>query len=219
MGESHSFTPTNASKSEACDHHLHSPYGSVLPLPRRAVPYPWEDLSSLLCRVAQKMGYPDPRWILHPQGSSYRINASNLPLLSKQTDFLFLQQQLLLDEATLYSLTVHIFAPLLDDYARPQPNGHFLLRPHLFADYFLDNPRTRVCPQCLEESPVYDRQYWRMKYIFFVHFIAHACETRVLTVPEPFPRCGSSRSAARSVSKATTEYPYQGQSPKTTRSR
>ncbi len=190
MGESHSFTPTNASKSEACDHHLHSPYGSVLPLPRRAVPYPWEDLSSLLCRVAQKMGYPDPRWILHPQGSSYRINASNLPLLSKQTDFLFLQQQLLLDEATLYSLTVHIFAPLLDDYARPQPNGHFLLRPHLFADYFLDNPRTHVCPQCLEESPVYDRQYWRMKYIFF-------CPLHHTRLRDTCPHCSRTISALR----------------------
>ena len=190
MGESHSFTPTNASISEAFDHHLHSPYGSVLPLPRRAVPYPWEDLYSLLCRVAQKMGYPDPRWILHPQGSSYRINASDLPLLSKQTDFLFLQQQLLLDEATLYSLTVHIFAPLLDDYASPQPDGHFLLRPYLFADWFLDNPRTRVCPQCLEESPVYDRQYWRMKYIFF-------CPLHRTRLRDTCPHCSRTISALR----------------------
>src|SRR5215472_12116025 len=124
----------------------------VPPLPLRATPCPWEDLSSLLCRVARKMGYPDPRWILRPQGSSYGINASDLPLLSKQRDFQLLQELLLLDENALFSLTAHIFAPVLDYFARPEHNGPSRLRPQHFASYFLEYPRTRVCPQCLAES-------------------------------------------------------------------
>src|SRR6266567_8950550 len=102
--------------SNSMDGKAHPTVWSMPPLPRRAVPYPWEDLSSLLCRITRKMGYPDPRWILHPQGSSYGINTSDLPLLSKQRDYLLLQQLLLLDEATLYSLTTHILAPILDDF-------------------------------------------------------------------------------------------------------
>ena len=170
----------------------------IPPLPRRATPYPWEDLSSLLCRVARKMGYPDLRWILRPQGSPYGINASDLPLLTKQRDFQLLQQLLLLDEATLSSLTAHIFAPVLDDFARPEHNASSRLRPQHFASYFLEYPRTRVCPQCLAEGPPYDRIFWRMRHVFFCPFhrtrlrdFCPRCSRTISTLrPEPF-RCPS----------------------------
>lgn len=176
--------------SKTIDGNAHTATRPMMPLPRRAVPYPWEDLSSLLCRVARKMGYPDVRWILCPQGSSYGINASDLPLLTKQRDILLLQQQLLLDEATLSSLTTHIFVPVLDDLVRPEHNGTLRLRPHLFASYFLEYPRTRICSQCLAEGPAYDRLYWRMRYVFF-------CPLHRIRLREFCPHCSRSISALR----------------------
>ena len=177
-----------ASKTQ--DGNVHSAARPLPSLPLRAVPYPWEDLSSLLCRIARKLDYPDPRWLLHPQGSSYGINTSDLPLLSKQRDYLLLQQLLLLDEATLYSLTTHIFAPILDDFASLEHKSPFRLRPQLFASYFLEYPRTRVCPQCLEEDPVYDRLYWRMRYVFF-------CPLHRIRLRDFCPHCSKTISALR----------------------
>ena len=162
----------------------------IPPLPRRATPYPWEDLSSLLSRVARKMGYPDLRWILRPQGSPYGINASDLPLLTKQRDFQLLQQLLLLDEATLSSLTAHIFAQVLDYFAKTEDNSPSRLRPQYFASYFLEYPRTRVCPQCLAEGPAYDRIFWRMRHVFFCPF--HRTRLRDFC-----PRCSRTISALR----------------------
>lgn len=163
---------------------------SIPPLPQRATPYLWEDLSSLLSRVARKMGYPDLRWILRPQESPYGINASDLPLLTEQRDFLLLQQLLLLNEATLSSLTAHIFAHVLDYFAKPENNSTSRLRPQYFASYFLEYPRTRICPQCLAESPTYDRIFWRMRHIFFCPF--HRTRLRDFC-----PRCSRTISALR----------------------
>ena len=176
--------------SKTIDGNVHPAARPLSSLPLRAVPYPWEDLSSLLCRIARKMDYPDPRWILHPRGSSYGINTSDLPLLSKQRDYLLLQQLLLLDEATLYALTTHIFAPILDDFASLEHKSPFRLRPQLFASYFLEYPRTRVCPQCLAEDPVYDRLYWRMRYVFF-------CPLHRIRLRDFCPHCSKTISALR----------------------
>src|SRR5260370_30140932 len=47
--------------SKTLDGNVHPAARPLPSLPLRAVPYPWEDLSSLLCRIARKMDYPDPR--------------------------------------------------------------------------------------------------------------------------------------------------------------
>src|SRR5690242_17337279 len=52
------------------------------PLPRRVVPYPDEDLLSLLRRSASHMGYPDLRWLLRPEGKNWNIKETEIPLLS-----------------------------------------------------------------------------------------------------------------------------------------
>src|SRR5713226_5834815 len=85
----------------------------ISPLPQRPVPYPWEDLASLLSRTARKMGYADPRWILSPQGSAHRIHEPHVPMLCWREDYQLLVQQLLLDEHSLYKLTAHQFALVL----------------------------------------------------------------------------------------------------------
>lgn len=160
------------------------------PLPLRALPAPWEDLPSLLCRIAREMGYEDPHWILHPQGSPYRIKAAALPFLSKPEDYLLLQQQLLLDETTLSSLTFHSLAPLLNDGSLLRPTDSLRLHTSTSAFFFLKYPRTRVCPQCLDEIPVYDRIYWRMKYIFF-------CPIHRVCLRDTCSSCGQPISAFR----------------------
>src|SRR5260370_17169423 len=53
----------------------------LLPLPRRAVPLPWEDLASVITRTPQVMGYPQPDWILHPQKERNHVPSQDLPSL------------------------------------------------------------------------------------------------------------------------------------------
>jgi hypothetical protein len=54
-----------------------------LPLPRRAKPYPDEDLLSIIRRSASHMGYEDLRWLLRPEGDRWDIKEKEVPLLSK----------------------------------------------------------------------------------------------------------------------------------------
>jgi len=60
------------------------------------------------------MGYPDPRWLLHPQEMPwYSINETNIAYLSRKDDYLILERLLLLDEEALYQMTLHRFASIL----------------------------------------------------------------------------------------------------------
>jgi hypothetical protein len=61
------------------------------PLPRRAVPNPDEDLLSLLRRTAARMGYPDYRWLLRPEGKGWDIKDTGLPILSGKYDYQILE--------------------------------------------------------------------------------------------------------------------------------
>jgi len=51
----------------------------LLPLPRRVVPQPWENLASVITRAAQVMGYSQPGWILRPEKAGYSIPREALP--------------------------------------------------------------------------------------------------------------------------------------------
>src|SRR6185437_15457881 len=54
-------------------------------------PYPWEDLISVICRVARNMRYEDPTWLLISQDMPYRkIYSLNIPLLCHHDDYRFL---------------------------------------------------------------------------------------------------------------------------------
>jgi hypothetical protein len=143
----------------------------LLPLPRRAVPRPWEDLASVLSRTARKMGYTQPQWLLHPEAVQRGINQDSLPVLHRRLDVLLLSRLLRLEEEPLYALTLHRFA---SRFPQPRPfspavptepidqrsSEHPLLdeRDH---SYFLPRRNIQVCPQCLDEDEGYDRLYWR----------------------------------------------------------
>lgn len=94
------------------------------PLPRRAVPSPDEDLLSLLRRTATRMGYPDYRWLLRPEGRGWDIKDTDLPLLSAKHDYQILEHLLLLSEEQVYSHTLHRFAaPLAQAHGQPLSAG------------------------------------------------------------------------------------------------
>ncbi len=101
---------------------------NAAPLPRRVVPLPCEDLPSVISRVARKMGYERPEWLLRPEALSHRIAPNTLLLLRRRADYQLLKSLLLLEEEQLFSLTLYRFAHRLEalPYPPPQANPDFL---------------------------------------------------------------------------------------------
>jgi hypothetical protein len=160
------------------------------PLPLRTRPLPWEDIGSLLSRVARRMSYEHPSWLLRPASGLHLIRAADLPVLALRADYAFLERLLLLDLDTLYALTLNRFAAAL---SRPSPLPGFedlhreflqrwqasdagkhysssrIGRPLLgewdYRTFFLPVSSTKVCPVCLEETEAYDRLYWRTRFL------------------------------------------------------
>ena len=95
--------------------HAQHPIYSGTALPLRVRPLPWDDLASVLSRASRRMGYGQPKWLLQPENSSYRLREEDLPFLCRKENFLYLEQLLSLDEETLYFTTIHRFASVLQD--------------------------------------------------------------------------------------------------------
>src|SRR5260370_28457957 len=160
------------------------------PLARRAPPYPDEDILSMLRRSVSRMGYPDFRWLLRPEGKRWDIEEKAVRLLSEKRDYPNLENLLLLSQEELHSHTLHRFAPLLEDGEGFQRSpGHESastnlpqLSSRLQETYFLPIRSIRVCPLCLQEQECYDRLYWRMQLI--VH-----CPQHRLRLLEKCPSC------------------------------
>ena len=160
------------------------------PLPRRAVPNPDEDLPSLLRRTAARMGYPDYRWLLRPEGKHWDIKDTDLPLLSAKHDYQILEHLLLLSEEQVYSHTLHRFAaPLAQAHGQPlsagaqhNPPSLIWLSSKLQESYFLPIHTIRICPICLQDQEGYDRLYWRL------HLIPY-CPCHRVRLLEKCPSC------------------------------
>src|SRR5438045_7478182 len=71
----------------------------MLPLPRRAVPRLSEDLTSVIVRTAQAMGYSQPGWILRPEKAGHTIDSEELALLQRPLDYELLVRLFNVDEA------------------------------------------------------------------------------------------------------------------------
>jgi TniQ len=158
------------------------------PLPRRTQPFPWEDLSSLLVRIAHQMGYEDPRWIVQPETHSPAIHKpTEIPMLSQQAHYTYLAQLLQLEEKTLHRLTLHRFAPYLQP---PEERIHTMitgvqqpvLNVKVFRKYFFPISSTQVCPCCLKEGEPYDRLYWRCRLVLI-------CPYHSTLLLQACPRC------------------------------
>jgi hypothetical protein len=155
----------------------------ITPLPRRVQPLSWEDFGSFLVRTAKHMGYQTPHWILKPETSSYHIDIWKLSALSRQADYDFLSQLLLVPETRLYQMTTHRFSPLLEQHSDEGEKASIQLRQqrHLNTPYqwrsinrqllyrnlggfFLSNSlNIRICPLCAQSPEAYDRIYWRIR--------------------------------------------------------
>jgi len=186
------------------------------PLPLRTRPLPWEDIGSLLSRVARRMSYEHPSWLLRPESGLHSIRAADLPVLALRADYAFLERLLLLDQDTLYALTLNRFAAAL---SRPSPLPGFedihrefmqrwqasdegklyssshIGRPLLakwdYRTFFLPVSSIKVCPVCLEEPEAYDRLYWRTRFLM-------TCPRHSVFLRERCPACYSAIPSLRS---------------------
>ena len=174
----------------------HSPQAAHPPLPMRARPSPWESLPSLLARIADRMGYEDPRWIVAPEQRSSPLRLSDLSTLARKEDYGFLEQLLLLDEETLYQLTLHRFTPsfsLSEQQGRPFEAGCVprpLLSPALLRKFFLPASSTKVCPLCLSEKEPYDRLHWKCR-------LVSSCPEHDVLLIESCPGCAAPIASTR----------------------
>ncbi len=165
---------------------------NAAPLPQRIVPQPWEDLPSVISRVARKMGYECPEWILRPEALSHRIAPNTLLLLRRRADYQLLKHLLLLEEEQLFSLTLYRFAHRLEapPYPSPQANPDFLASERVLPRhvlFFRSEPETQVCPLCLDSPDGYDRLYWHCSYVLLcarhrVYLVDH-CPTCRAPIP------------------------------------
>jgi hypothetical protein len=169
----------------------------AVPLPRRAQPLPWEDMPSFLTRISHRMGYEDLHWIVHPQQLSSPLRLSALSALSRKVDYHFLEQLLLLDEETLYRLTLHRFTTRLTTVEKSKYFGEDsvqrpLLSPALLQKFFLSAPYTKVCPRCLDENEPYDRLYCRCRFVL-------SCPEHAVILLGTCAECNAPISSARAI--------------------
>lgn len=176
---------------------------SISPLPKHPPSLPWEDLASLLSRVADAMGYKRPRWLLFPHTIPHRIRLHNLLLLHEEQDRQMLQQVLAVDELALHRLTLHRFASIFQtpDLAENQQratSSYPLLGHGVFTDFCQSAQATKVCAACLAEGKAYGRLYWSLQPVVM-------CLEHQQFLLDRCPTCGKAIPALRSK---VTECPW-----------
>ncbi len=137
-------------------------------------PRPWESLSSVLRRVARKVGYMRPELLVHSEeGPPAWSFPKDITLLQHGNESRWLARQLHLDEEILYRLTLHRFAtalepPLSTQYRSETDPFGLRERPllsHETVRHFCVPPATiQLCPACLEEEECYEPLYWKIRY-------------------------------------------------------
>jgi len=164
-------------------------------LGKALLPFSWENLPSLLARVADRMGYRRTEEIWHsPSGSMrrYRLSPSEILLLQRSDDYRFMEETLLLEKDILYTLTLHRFASALQPptFKDPLPRQNALwntverqlLLMETVSRFCLPSLTTRVCPACLEEKYVYERLYWNIRPVLI-------CPHHHLFLVDRCPKC------------------------------
>ncbi len=156
-------------------------------------PRPWEDLSSILGRVARAMHYEHPDWLLISTDTPHRkVYSREIPLLHRLTDYQVLEHMLGLDEAEIYHMTLHRFATRLQSpqksgqvassSAGAQSVGRPLLSRSAVRRLGISLRTTKICPSCLEEEPGYDRLFWRLRPVIL-------CPRHSLVLIDRCPNC------------------------------
>jgi len=138
------------------------------------IPRPWEDLPSIIGRVARAMHVGHPDWLLISTDTPHRkVYSREIPLLHRLADYRLFEGVLGLDEAEIYSMTLHRFATRLQPpekggHAAPSSSGgETIARPLLSRSTArrigISTRHTKLCLDCLEEEPGYDRLFWRLR--------------------------------------------------------
>jgi hypothetical protein len=137
-------------------------------------PKPWESLSSVLRRMARKVGYSRPELLMHSdEGPPAWSFPKDITLLQPGSESRWLARQLHLDEETLYRLSLHRFAtalePPLSALNETEADSFGLREPPLLSHEtvrrFCVPPGTiQLCPACLEEEECYEPLYWKIRY-------------------------------------------------------
>ena len=164
----------------------------LLPIPAHVRLFPWEDIASLISRVALQMGYASPLWVLSPEQYEYAVSGRSLTILRKAADYQFLGRLLLKDEEALYASTRHRFATNFQeleaasmreagDIERPLLNKYRVI----MAQFFHTPRETQVCPQCLSEEEVYGRIFWQVRPVV-------ACLRHNIMLQNNCPHCRAS---------------------------
>ena len=174
-------------------------------------PQPWEDLTSVICRVARRMHYEDPAWLLISEDvPRQKIYSLDLPLLHRDKDYRLLSRQLGLSEEALYQATLHRLATRLQppiengearaegEMARFDEQGLPFLNSKTVWQYCLSLRHTKVCPMCLEEALGYDRLYWRLRPLIL-------CPVHSNLLVDKCPDCGQ---PIPSLRPTLTQCPY-----------
>lgn len=173
---------------------------SLPPLPQRAVPFPNEDLLSLLRRSSTKMGYPNFQWLLRPEGNHWNIRDKDIPFSLTKQDYTILEELLLLSQEEVKSHTLNQYLARLEKALGPQQsavlNENFSnpIRLTLLSQkiFFLPTQSIRICPLCLLEQVSYDRLYWRLQLILH-------CPTHRVPLLEKCPSCEAPIAANRQL--------------------
>ena len=161
------------------------------------VPRPWEDLASVISRVARNREDVFADWILRFHDSSCRLSVDTIPVVARRADYQFLSHLLRLDEVMLYQLTLHrLAAALQPPVNKSRQRAYFtdaldIERPLLLATmlerFCLPLTTTKVCPACLNEQEGYDRLYWRLRPILIcprhAMFLIDRCPWCALPIP------------------------------------
>jgi len=157
-------------------------------------PHPWESLSSVLRRVARKVGYSRPELLLHQdEGPPAWSFPRDITLLRHGEGFGWLARRLCLNEETLYRSTLHRLATTLEP-ALPSQRGELahplasgvppLLSQEAVRRFCVPPGTTRLCPACIKEEEWQEPLYWKLRYVLL-------CPRHSIVLIDRCPGCRS----------------------------
>ena len=168
-------------------------------------PWPWEDLSSIIGRVARAMHYEHPDWVLISTDTPHRkVYSHDLPLLHRLADYQVLERLLGLGEAELYHMTLHLLAARLQSpekgararssYPAGKSIDRSLLSWSAVRRVGITLRDIKLCPACLEEEVGYGRLFWRLRPVIL-------CPRHALLLIDRCPLCHEPIPGLRLVSE------------------
>ncbi len=158
-------------------------------------PRPWEDLASIMGRVAHTMRYEHPDWVLiSPDTPHRKVYSREVPLLHRLADYQVLERTLRLGEAELHHMTLHRFAARLQSpekearapssYTGADSIDRPLLCWSAVRRVGVSLRTTKICLDCLQEALGHDRLFWHLRPVIL-------CPRHSLLLIDRCPNCSA----------------------------